>query len=231
MSEALLEVANLVKHFPVGGGLLRAAPGMVRAVDGVSFTLRRGETLGPGGRVGLRQDHDRPLHPAARAADQRAASLFEGADLTTLRRGRAAHGAPPHAGDLPGPLHLAQPAHDRRPDHRRAAQGARHRARTRAARDDARARAARRRSGCCRSTRSAIRTSSRAASASASASRARWRWSRRSSSATSRCRRSTCRSRRRSSTCSRTCRARSASPISSSRTTSRWCATSRTAWR
>ena len=127
------------------------------------------------------------------------------ATSTTLDRGRAARGAPPHAGDLPGPLRLAQSAHDGRPDHRRAAQGARHRAgrRRRARRACA---SCSRRSACCRSTRGATRTSSPAASASASASRARWRWSPRSSSATSRCRRSTSRSRRRSSTCSRTCR-------------------------
>ena len=52
MSEALLEVSGLVKHFAVGGGLLGAAPGVVRAVDGVDFTIRRGETLGLVGESG-----------------------------------------------------------------------------------------------------------------------------------------------------------------------------------
>jgi hypothetical protein len=42
MSEALLEVRNLVKHFPVAGGF-REATLSVKAVDGVSFTLKRGE--------------------------------------------------------------------------------------------------------------------------------------------------------------------------------------------
>jgi oligopeptide transport system ATP-binding protein len=41
----LLEVENLAKHFPVRSGLLARQTGTVRAVDGVSFTLRRGETL------------------------------------------------------------------------------------------------------------------------------------------------------------------------------------------
>ena len=77
-----------------------------------------------------------------------------------------------------------------------------------AARHAAGAASCSRKSGSCRSTRGAIRTSSPAASASASASPARSPWSRRSSCATSRCPRSTSRSRRRSSTCSRTCRQR-----------------------
>ena len=49
---ALLEVRNLVKHFHVGGGLFGGAPGVVRAVDGVSFAIRRGETLGLVGESG-----------------------------------------------------------------------------------------------------------------------------------------------------------------------------------
>ena len=50
--EALLQVQGLVKHFEVGGGLLGAPPSVVRAVDGVDFTIRRGETLGLVGESG-----------------------------------------------------------------------------------------------------------------------------------------------------------------------------------
>lgn len=52
--EPLLEVEHLVKHYPVrGGGLLRPrGADVVRAVDDVSFTLRRGETLGIVGESG-----------------------------------------------------------------------------------------------------------------------------------------------------------------------------------
>jgi oligopeptide/dipeptide ABC transporter ATP-binding protein len=52
MSEPLLVVRDLVKHFPVGGGLLSKQSARVRAVDGVSFDLHRGETLGLVGESG-----------------------------------------------------------------------------------------------------------------------------------------------------------------------------------
>jgi oligopeptide/dipeptide ABC transporter ATP-binding protein len=45
MTAPVLEVDNLIKHFPVLRGVLRQAVGQIRAVDGVSFTLRGGETL------------------------------------------------------------------------------------------------------------------------------------------------------------------------------------------
>src|SRR5467141_310804 len=51
-TRALLEVADLVKHYPVRSGILRRAVGTVHAVDGVSFSLRVGETLGLVGESG-----------------------------------------------------------------------------------------------------------------------------------------------------------------------------------
>ena len=49
---ALLEVANLVKHFPVKKGLFSRTVGAVRAVDGVSFSIAEGRTLGLVGESG-----------------------------------------------------------------------------------------------------------------------------------------------------------------------------------
>ena len=52
MSNALLQVQNLKKYFPIKNGLFSQVTGHVRAVDGVSFTIERGQTLGLVGESG-----------------------------------------------------------------------------------------------------------------------------------------------------------------------------------
>lgn len=50
--ELLLDVKGLVKHFPIKGGLFGKTVGHVKAVDGVNFFIRKGETLGLVGESG-----------------------------------------------------------------------------------------------------------------------------------------------------------------------------------
>ncbi|HXZ91493.1 MAG TPA: ABC transporter ATP-binding protein [Burkholderiales bacterium] len=83
MSEVLLQVENLVKHFSVGGGLRGGHAGLVRAVDGVSFTLRRGETLGLVGESGCgKTTTGRCILLLERPTSGRI--VFEGSDLAAL---------------------------------------------------------------------------------------------------------------------------------------------------
>jgi oligopeptide transport system ATP-binding protein len=82
MSEVLLEVRDLVKHFPVGGGFFKRAKGTVRAVDGVSFSLHRGETLGLVGESGCgKTTTGRCILQLERPTSGQI--IFEGADLAT----------------------------------------------------------------------------------------------------------------------------------------------------
>jgi oligopeptide/dipeptide ABC transporter ATP-binding protein len=80
----LLDVADLVVHFPVGGGLLRRPREWVRAVDGVSLEVRRGETMGLVGESGSGKT------TVGRAivrlnAPQRGTIRLDGEDLVRLR--------------------------------------------------------------------------------------------------------------------------------------------------
>jgi oligopeptide/dipeptide ABC transporter ATP-binding protein len=52
LGDVLLSVKNLKKYFPITGGIMSRVVGNVRAVDGVSFDIARGETLGLVGESG-----------------------------------------------------------------------------------------------------------------------------------------------------------------------------------
>lgn len=85
MSEPILEVRDLVKHFPINRGIVfQRTVGQVRAVDGVSFDLNKGETLGIVGESGcgkstLAQVLMRLEPPTSGTA------TFEGRDMFTMR--------------------------------------------------------------------------------------------------------------------------------------------------
>jgi oligopeptide transport system ATP-binding protein len=51
-NEVILRVENLVKHFPIYRGVIKRQVGAVHAVDGVTFSIKRGETLGLVGESG-----------------------------------------------------------------------------------------------------------------------------------------------------------------------------------
>ncbi|MEU6698004.1 dipeptide ABC transporter ATP-binding protein [Pseudonocardia sp. NPDC046786] len=92
--EQILEVDGLVKHFPVKiGAVIKRTVGHVRAVDGVSFTLNKGETLGIVGESGcgkstLAQVLMRLEPPTAGAVRFHGEDIFtkRGAALKALRR-------------------------------------------------------------------------------------------------------------------------------------------------
>ncbi len=51
-SEYLLEVNNLKQYFPIKAGLLQKVVGYVKAVDGITFKIKRGTTMGLVGESG-----------------------------------------------------------------------------------------------------------------------------------------------------------------------------------
>ena len=83
MSEPLLEVRDLKKHFSVGSSFLGRAQGWVKAVDGISFTINGGQTLGLVGESGCGKTTTSKL---ILAAEEPTAGVieFEGRNLASL---------------------------------------------------------------------------------------------------------------------------------------------------
>lgn len=93
MSETLLRVENLVKSFPIRGGLLNREVASVKAVQGVSFEIKKGETLGLVGESGcgkstLGRCLIRLIEPSAGKIffHDKEITTLSGPEIRTLRR-------------------------------------------------------------------------------------------------------------------------------------------------
>ncbi|NTU54783.1 MAG: ABC transporter ATP-binding protein, partial [Anaerolineales bacterium] len=83
-NNVLLRVDNLVKHFPIMRGLFQKQVGAVRAVDDISFEVKRGETLGLVGESGCgKSTAGRTILQLYRATS--GSVNFDGVELTTLK--------------------------------------------------------------------------------------------------------------------------------------------------
>lgn len=84
--EAILEVRDVVRHFPVTRGMFKRTTTVVKAVDGVSLTLNKGETLGLVGESGCGKS---TLAKLLMALDRPTSGevLMDGKNLFDLSRG------------------------------------------------------------------------------------------------------------------------------------------------
>jgi peptide/nickel transport system ATP-binding protein/oligopeptide transport system ATP-binding protein len=81
---SLVEVRDLVKRFPIHGGILQRTIASVQAVDGVSFDIRRGETLGLVGESGCGKTTVGRL--LLRLIEPTSGTIrFDGTDISTLK--------------------------------------------------------------------------------------------------------------------------------------------------
>ncbi len=86
MSETLIEVKNLTKHFPVTKGIIFSKQiGAVKAVDGISFNISRGETFGLVGESGCGKSTTSKLILLLEEASK-GSIVFEGKNIAQLSK-------------------------------------------------------------------------------------------------------------------------------------------------
>jgi oligopeptide transport system ATP-binding protein len=82
--DVMLRVDNLVMHFPIYRGVIRRQVGAVHAVDGISFEIKRGETMGLVGESGCgKSTTGRTILQLYKPTSGHV--YFDGTDLTTLK--------------------------------------------------------------------------------------------------------------------------------------------------
>ncbi len=113
-SDVILEVRDLVKHFPLTQGILfKKQIGAVKAVDGVDLDLHAGETLGIVGESGCGKSTlakllmvlERPTSGSVK---------FEGQDIFRSGGRESAPRPPQHPDRLSGPVLVPEPPNDGR---------------------------------------------------------------------------------------------------------------------
>ena len=115
---ALLEVRDLRVWFPVFGGLLRRKVDDVKAVDGVSFKVESGQTVGLVGESGSgKTTVGRALLKLLKATAGEV--VFDGRSILPMGETGIPSNAPGDANDFSGPLRFAESPYDLRRNHRR----------------------------------------------------------------------------------------------------------------
>ena len=185
----VMSTNDLKVWFPIKRGVLRKVVGHIKAVDGVSIEVRKGETLGVVGEFGSGKT---TLGLAIlRLISSDGPVVFMGDTMQGLKFKEMRPFRRNMQIVFQDPYGSLSPAHVGGRHHRGGSVGASAASRP-SERDEPRGPPRSPMSGSIRRRGSAIRTNSPAASASASRSRARWCWSRPSSCSTSRPARSTC---------------------------------------
>ena len=83
--DVLVKVENLKEYFPITGGLFNRTVGHVKAVDGVSLEIKKGETLGIVGESGCgKSTTGRAILQLLKPTEGKV--IFEGRDITKLNR-------------------------------------------------------------------------------------------------------------------------------------------------
>ncbi len=127
----LLDVRDVVKHFPVKGAHSAQGGPSVHAVDGVSLRCRKGETLGLVGESGCGKSTLARCHDRASARNSRTRPVQGPGHHQAQARPHAAD-PPPHPDGLPGPVRLAESPSEGGIDPRRPLRGPRNCIRRRA---------------------------------------------------------------------------------------------------